>query len=82
MVAEFPGLDHVRDEEDDTKEDADAAHNNVGDAQEGVAPAHYCARRDDKRLGALELVDGEDLRQKLAIKGGLRRAGSTHSFQF
>lgn len=44
----------VDDEQDDTKEEADGAHGDVGDAQEGVLAAHPGDCAQDHPLPALE----------------------------
>jgi hypothetical protein len=43
MVAKFAGLNEVRDSEKGTEHDADAADDDVGDAEEGILTAHYGA---------------------------------------
>ena len=45
----------VDEQEDDAHEEADAADDNVGDAQEGVLPANDARGGDDHALGSLEL---------------------------
>ena len=45
----------VDEEEDDAHEEADAADDNVGDAQEGVLAAEDARGGDDHALGSLEL---------------------------
>ena len=52
MVAEFSGLDQMRDCEEGAEHDADAADDYIGDAEEGVLAAHDGAGRDDDRFGA------------------------------
>lgn len=59
MVAKLAGPEEVGDGEDDTEDDTQTTHNEVDDAEEGVAATHDCAGRDKDRLGALVFEDGE-----------------------
>jgi len=47
VVAELAWLDEMRDGEERAENDADAAYDDVGDAQEGILAAHDGAGRDD-----------------------------------
>ena len=54
-----PWLDQVCNSEDNAKENAHAAYDDVCNAQERVAPAHDGTGGDDDGLGALVLVRRE-----------------------
>jgi hypothetical protein len=45
--------------EDGTKQDAEATHDNVGDAEEGVPATHDGAGGDQDRFGPTVLLDTE-----------------------
>lgn len=52
VVTQLSGLDQMRDGEQSTKDDADSANYDVGDAEEGVLSAHDSTSRDDDGLCA------------------------------
>jgi hypothetical protein len=58
-------------EEDSTKQNAETAHDNVRNAEEGVLAAHDGARGDEDRLGAAVCLDGETCAE-LAWRGKSR----------
>jgi hypothetical protein len=55
----IPGLDEMSSGKYTAQQDADAANNHVGDAEEGVAAAHDGAGADEHGFCTLELGDGE-----------------------
>lgn len=59
MVAQLPGTDQMRDCEEGAEHDADAADDDVGDAEEGVLAAHYGAGGDDDGFRAAIFGDVE-----------------------
>lgn len=48
----------VDEEQDDSKEEADGAHGDVGDAQERVLPSHPRDGAEDHALSAVEATHG------------------------
>jgi hypothetical protein len=52
VVSQLPWLDQMSDCEESAKHDADAAHDDIGDAEKGILPSHDGTCGDDDRFGA------------------------------
>lgn len=55
-----PRLDDVRDGEQRAEHDADSTNNDIGNAQELIAPSNDGPRGEDNGFGAAKLGDGEN----------------------
>ena len=52
MLCNLPWFNQVSNGEDDTKDNADTANDDIGDAEEGISSTHDGSRRDKNGLGA------------------------------
>lgn len=62
----LPGLNEMRSEEDDTKDNAESSNDDVGDAKEVVLATDNGTSGDDDGLGASVLSSGEDYNSSIS----------------